>query len=167
MNRDLDFASAEAVGPQAAGAPARLVEYAPGRWIALPVHTTIELLEHPRPAIVPGAAGYAWGLLGWQGQRIPMIDLEALCRAQPHDERAAAPRYALVVAFQRGPRQAVEHGAIGLSEMPQTVTVRDAAACGLPQDSPLWPRVALACFRHGEQAVPVVDTGRLFGRAHG
>lgn len=152
-------------GPRAV---ARLIEYAPGRQIALPPHTTIELLENPAVVAVPGAAYYACGLLAWQGRRLPLLDLHALLlRAHPGANGAVAPRYALVLAYQRAPRQPVEYGAISLAVLPQTVTVGDEARCELPTDSDLWPLLALSCFRHEGRAVPILDTARLFATYHG
>ena len=151
-------------GPRAL---ARLIEYAPGRQVALPPHTTIELLENPAVVTVPGAAYYACGLLAWQGRQLPLLDLHALLRAYPGVNSAAPPRYALVLAYQRAPRQPVEHGAISLAVLPQTVTVTDKAGCELPADSDLWPLLALSCFLHQGHAVPILDTARLFAAYHG
>lgn len=146
-------------GPRAL---ARLIEYAPGRHIALPPHTTIELLENPAVVAVPGAAYYACGLLAWQGRQLPLLDLHALLRAYLGAHRAVAPRYALVLAYQRAPHQPVEHGAISLAVLPQTVAVGDEARCELPSDSDLWPLLALSCFQHEGHAVPILDTAKLF-----
>jgi chemotaxis signal transduction protein len=149
------------------GAPARLIEYSRGRFVALPPHTTLELLEHPQALAVPGAAYYAYGLLAWQGRQLPLIDLEALLLAYAGGQRAKAPRYALVVAYQRAPGAPVEHGAIAMADLPQTVTVSDDAMCELPNGSDMWPLLALSCFTFDGQVVPVVDTGRLFSSYHG
>jgi hypothetical protein len=144
-----------------ASAVARLIEYAPDRWIALPAHVTLELLERPQPVPVPGAAAHACGLLAWQGRYVPMIDMGALL--QPDAGLTAEPAlYALVVAFQSAPGMPVEHGAIRALELPRTVAVADDAACELPTDSALWPGLALSCIECEGRVVPIVDTGRLF-----
>ena len=159
MNRDWQV-------PQPAGAPAptgvlaRLLEIAPGRCIVLPPHATLDLVEHPRPLDVPGAARYAHGLLEWQETRIPMIDVHALVHGTSAMQLAV--RYALVVAYQAEPGR-IAHGAIGLQALPLAVRVADDQACALPPDSAAWQRIALSCFRHAGEPVPIVDTGRLFG----
>jgi hypothetical protein len=145
---------------------ARLVEYTHGRRVALPPHTTLEVVEHPAVIQVPGAAYYGWGLLAWQGQWLPMIDLDAVLRAYPGEQHARAPRYALIVAYQRGDGHEVEHGAIGLASLPVTVQVEDSAACDLPEGSDLWPSIALSCFEFEGDTVPIVDTAKLFGAYH-
>lgn len=172
MDMELPLTAADAAPaalPADAGprAVARLIEYAPGRQIALPPHTTIELLENPAVVAVPGAAYYACGLLAWQGRQLPLLDLHALLRAYPGTNRTGAPRYALVLAYQRAPRQPVEHGAISLAVLPQTVAVSDEARCELFADSDLWPLLALSCFRHEGHAVPILDTAKLFAAYHG
>ncbi|MEO5670258.1 MAG: chemotaxis protein CheW [Ramlibacter sp.] len=155
-------------GAQAkAGAIARLVEFAPGRLVALPPHTTLEVVEHPKPVTVPGAAYYAAGLLTWQDTRVPLIDLNALLRAHPGAGVRRLPRYALIVAYQDSPGSPVQRGAIGIAQLPESVTTADDACCELPGDSDLWPLISLSCFLHEGKAVPVIDTGRLFGAFHG
>ena len=144
-------------GPQAL---ARLIEYAPGRHIALPPHTTYALIDSPVVTPVPGAAHHACGLLTWQGVRLPMIDLNALLHADV--SAATKSRYALVVAWQCAQRTPLQYGAIALDQLPQTVSVSDEASCALPQDSNRWPQLALSCFRHADEAVPILNTGRLF-----
>lgn len=155
----MDAAAAEPAdsGPQAL---ARLIEYAPGRHIALPPHTTYALLDSPDITLVPGAAPHACGLLSWQGTRLPMIDLNALLFT---GVAARAPRYALIVVWQVAPRTPLQYGAIALEQLPLTISVSDDAQCALPQDSLWWPQLALSCFRHAEEAVPILDTARLFG----
>lgn len=151
-------------GPQVA---ARLIEYAPGRHIALPPHTTYALLEQPEVVAVPGAAHYAYGLLTWQDTRLPLLDINALVNANPGEGLPAAPRYALIVAYQGVPRGPIAYGAIGLDTFPQTIAVGDDAQCDLPADGPRWPLFALSCFRHEGQAVPILDSARLFAAHHG
>ena len=148
-------------------APARLLQYKPDGCVALPVHTTIELLDGPLMIDVPGATGYCNRLVRWRGQWLALLDLDTLLHACTGAGRAGAPRYALVVAWQHAPGWPVEHGAIGLATLPQTVGVGDQAGCELPADSALWPLLALSCFRHEGHEVPILDTARLFAVHHG
>ncbi len=153
-----------ASGPQAV---ARLIEYAPGRHIALPPHTTYALIDRPVFDVVPGAARYAYGLVMWQGSRLPLLDLNALLHGDTGATPSAAPRYALIVAYPSVARGPLAYGAIGMSALPQTITVGDEAYCALPGGSRLWPQLALSCFQHDGEAVPVLDSSRLFGAWHG
>lgn len=148
-------------------APARLLHYSAGHSVALPVHTTIELLDSAVTVEVPGAAHYCQQLVRWRGQWLALLDLEALLHARTDTPAVAAtvavaPRYVLIVAYQCAPRSPLEYGAIGLPALPQTVSVSDQMACPLPADSALWPQLALSCFEHEERAVPILDSARLF-----
>jgi CheW-like domain len=154
------------VGADTPTAPAQLLQYDRGCCIALPPHTTIELLDRPPVVPVPGAAYYIDGLTLWQGRWLPVLDLHALVNAY-RKEHAPKTRYLLIVAYQAQPRGPVLHGAIALPVTPGTVQVSDAARCELPDTSDLWPQVALSCFEIKGLAVPIVDTGRLFGQYHG
>lgn len=169
-SEDLGAASAAAGMPDGASAApraiARLVEYHRGRHIALPPHTTYALIEGPEPVAVPGAAACAYGLIVWQGMRLPLIDLAVLLHPGAGPTLDGLPRYALIVAYQRVPRGPLEYGAIGMHELPQTIAVADDAQCDLPADSALWPVLAQSCFQHEGRAVPVLDTTRLFAAAH-
>lgn len=162
----LDDAAAEAAAPSGPRAVARLVVYAPGRQIALAPHTTYALLENPAAVAVPGAARHAYGLLTWQDTRLPLIDLNVLLHPDAGTP-TATPRYALIVAYQREAHGPLAYGAIGLSELPQTVLIGDESQCALPDDSRLWPLLALSCFEHQGQAIPIVDTARVFAAQYG
>ena len=99
-------------------APARILEYAMGRHIALPTHTTLEIVENPEIFPVPETAPHGLGLFNWQDNWIAVIDLARLL-GQPELSAVsadAAPRYVLVVAFQRRPGLALEYGGIVLPE---------------------------------------------------
>ncbi len=150
------------VGAQAV---ARLVAYRPGRFIALPPHATYALIEHPQFVAVPGAVRHAYGLLSWQDRRLPLIDLNALLHPETGVTPHSAPRYALIVAYQAVARGPLEYGALGMDELPQNVAVSDEALCELPDDGARWPLFVRSCFRHLGQAVPILDTSRLFAAA--
>jgi CheW-like domain len=159
-------ASATAAPAVQTTVPAQLLQYERDRHIALPIHTTIELLDRPPIVKVPGAAYYCSGLTKWQGEWLPVLDLHVLVHAY-RKEFAPKTRYLLIVAYQTAPRQALRHGAIALPAMPALVQVSNASICALPTDSDVWPLIALSSFEHDGRAVPILDTGRLFGAYHG
>jgi hypothetical protein len=148
-----------ASGPKVA---ARLIEYAPGRRIALPPHTVFALIEQPTFVEVPGAVAHAYGLLVWQNNRVPLLDLNSLLHSGADIKLTSAPPYALIVAYQSAARGPVAYGAIGLVQLPQTISVGDNDQCELPTDSKLWPQLALSCFKYEGCAVPILNTSRLF-----
>ena len=144
-------------------APARLLEYRRGSFVAFAPHTTVALIDSPPVVPVPGAPYYCVGLIPWQDRQLPLIDLNTLLRAYPGAE-APPTGHVLVLAYQREPNQPLEYGAVCARSLVQLVEVSDACACELPTDSDLWPWIALACFEHRGRPVPVLDTARLFAQ---
>ncbi|NKE66368.1 chemotaxis protein CheW [Ramlibacter sp. RBP-2] len=142
-------------------APARLLEYRRGGFVAFAPHTTMALLEEPPVTPVPGAPYYCVGLIPWQDGHVPLLDLNTLLQACPPSEPAPL-GHALVLAWQAAPGAPLEYGAVCARSLVQMIEVSDGQACDLPSDSDLWPWIAIACFEHGGRAVPVVDTARLF-----
>lgn len=153
----------QASGPQV---PARLIEYAHGRRIALPPHTIYGLIEHPSFVEVPGAARYSYGLVSWQNKRLPLLNFDALLHADSAAVQSIAPPYALIVAYQCTAKEPLQYGAIGLTALPQTIAVGDDAQCELPDDSTRWTELALSCFQYEEEAIPIIDTARVFAVSH-
>jgi hypothetical protein len=151
--------------PATRSASARVLEYAPGHHIALPVHAALELIDQPSAVAVPGSAYYGVGMTRWRDEWLPVIELPVLLYAyrQPY---AAPARYHLVVAYQVAPGQPLQHGVLALPELPFTIEVNDSEQCDLPDDCDLWPLISLACFRYQGRPVPVVDAARLFERYH-
>ena len=145
-----------------ARAAARLLEYQRDRFVAFAAHATVELIENPPLIPVPGAPYYCRGLMAWQGQHIPLIDLQTLLRAYPTELLAKAPVHVLVVAFQRAPYAPLEYGALCAPSLVRMVQVTDDQACALPQDSDLWHWIAASCFSYVGHAVPILDVAKLF-----
>ena len=146
-------------------APARLLEYRRGGYVAFAPHVTVGLVNQPQLITVPGAPYYGLGLIAWGGTHIPLLDLASLLRAFPKG-KAPAIEHVLVLAFQREPGRALEHGAVCAPYLVRTVEVTDSQHCALPGDSDLWPLTAIACFEFEGTAVPVLDTALLFGQAY-
>lgn len=145
----------------APSAAARLLEYRRGGFVAFAPHTTMALVDRPPVTAVPGAPYYCVGLIPWQDGQVPLLDLNTLLRACPGSE-AAPLGHALVLAWQGAPGAPLEYGAVCARSLVQMIDVTDDQACELPSDSDLWPWIASSCFEHAGQAVPVVDTARLF-----
>src|SRR5438067_7947493 len=81
-------ADAAVQGDTALRAPARLLEFDWKRYVALPIHTTLEIVERPEIVPVPGAPYYGLGMLRWQGRFLAVLNLCALLNAYP---KAGAP----------------------------------------------------------------------------
>lgn len=138
-----------------------LLEYAAGSSVALPVHAGVELVEQPSVVAVPGMPHFALGLMAWQGRQLPLIDLGRYLE----EGDAPAPRpfsHVLVVAYQSAAGQPLEYGALCAPFLVRMIEVADSQQCPLPGGNALWPQISISCFRHQEQAVPVLDPSRVF-----
>ena len=156
-----EFGETRAADEQVLRAPARIIEYQPQKYAALPVHTTIAILECPELVAVPGAHEFGLGMLNWQDRWISVIDLGALLHGTRSMVAGAKPNV-MIVAYQTAPKQALQYGGIATMSLPATISVADEQQAPLPDDSLLWPVIAASCFMHEGQAIPVLDTSRLF-----
>lgn len=169
MDTEFSQSIAPAAAPMAAEmgagevrAPARLLEYKRGCFVAFAAHATIGLVDNPTVVPVPGAPYYCLGLMPWQGRQLPLLDLNTLLRAYP-DTDAPPAGHVLVLAYQGAPGEPLEYGAVCAPWLVRMVEVGDSQQCDLPGDSDLWPWISLSCFDHEGHAVPVLDTSRVFG----
>lgn len=143
-------------------APARLLEYKRGCFVAFPAHATIGLIDNPKVVPVPGAPYYCLGLMPWQGRQLPLLDLNTLLRAYP-DADPPPTGHVLVLAYQSAPGQPLEYGAVCAPWLVRMIEVTDSRQCDLPGDSDLWPWISLSCFDDEGHAVPILDASRVFG----
>lgn len=152
--------NAGAADPGVEPAQALLLEYRRGHHVALPPHTVQDHLALAELLTVPGAPYYCVGSVVWQGETLPVWDLNALLRAYA-DVNVPAFRHVLVIAYQAAPGAPLQfHALCAPVELPD-IMVSDDMQCPLPADSDLWPLIAISCFAHEGRAVPVLDTARL------
>lgn len=161
-----DHDQAGAPAPKVATALACVLAYAPGAQIALPIHAGVELVEQPRVVPVPGMPHFCLGLLAWQGRQLPLIDFQAYLQA-PGDAAAPTTVYShvLVVAYQSARGQPIEYGALCAPYLVRMMEVVDQQLCQLPSGHAAWTNLAISCFEHQGQAIPVLDPARIFGRS--
>lgn len=152
---------------QQAAAQARVVVYSRGGYAAFSPNVTIEIIDHPVLLELPASAYYVRGMLQWHGRWIPVLDLYSMIMAYPRFERGSVPRFALVVSYTDPKTSEPAFGALALPVMPQTISVTDADTCPLPEQSDLWPYIAVACVSFRGAVIPIIDTDRLFGSYHG
>jgi chemotaxis signal transduction protein len=158
-----DHGHAGAPAPKVAPALACVLEYAPGAQIALPIHAGVELVEQPRVVPVPGMPHFCLGLLAWQGRQLPLIDFQAYLQALGDAQLTTVYSHVLVVAYQSARGQPVEYGALCAPYLVRMMEVVDQQQCQLPSGHACWTNIAISCFEHQGQAIPVLDPARIFG----
>jgi hypothetical protein len=77
---------------------------------------------------------------------------------------AQTPRMLAVAAYQPQPGAPARYGALLLASLPIAISVSDAQACALPEQPLGWGRLALSCFEHHGEAIPILHLGRIFSR---
>ena len=118
----------------------------------------IHLIETPTLLEVPLSPYYCRQVLSWNNLLLPAMDLAAWLQGQPAQQQR---KLAGVVAYQ--PRAgAVEYGVLLLADIPTQARVTDTQACNLPNRPEGWPNLAISCFRHAENPVPILDLPFIF-----
>jgi chemotaxis signal transduction protein len=145
-----------------AEATAWIVHLESGLCLALGEHEMVHFVEHPVLADIPHTPAHCHHVLRWEGELLPVLDLAAWLTGQPVDRSQAA---VSIVRWQAHPESALQYGALLCTGIPQKVRVTDAQACDLPGQPSRWQDVALSCFQHNGQPVPIVDVPHIFSAA--
>lgn len=144
-------------------APAWLMNIGSGMIVGVGERELLHLVEQPQLSELPLAPRHCRNVLMWQGQLLPVWDVRAWI---DHDEAAerAIPIVG-IVAYQSRRGEIPKYGALMLDEPPKRTLVADSQACRLPVDQTGWDRIAVSCFLHEGEAVPVLDLPRMFTKA--
>jgi chemotaxis signal transduction protein len=143
-------------------APAWLLEYADGAWAAFGLHCALALVEAPEFTFVPGAPAHCLGLMRWESERMPLIDLRSLFGGA-RTQGDSAPSHALVVAWRPEGGGQVQLGAIAAPHLVSVIDVNDSQQCTPPEEPGAVHDVAGAWFAHRGEAVAVISAERVFG----
>lgn len=148
-------------------AMAYLVRYADFAAVAFPTHVSQEFIECPQYIVrIPDMAGYAYGMIEWRKQWLPLIDLQTLLHPkQTSTDFSITPSYCLVLAY-RNNQGNIAFAAVALQKMPEMVYVHNEDFCPLPNTSHLWSALAISCFAHQQKPVPILSTDKLFRQYH-
>ena len=131
--------------------------------IAAGDHEIIECIQAQGEQQVPLAPDYCNSVLVWQNRPVPIFDLGL---AIGLGDEGYANSLVCLLNYQLAPRQPLQQLALRVRETPEKVFVDDAqaiASIDVPGNG-LLDEVTLACFRHGQQPVAVIDIARLCSR---
>lgn len=147
--------------PTESRALACVLEYAAGAFVALPIHSGVELVEKPRFVPVPGMPEHALGLMAWQGRQLPLIDLASYLRGEPAPAGEQM-SHVLVTAYQTARGEPIEYGAVNAPFLVRMVEVGNSQACPLPAELLDRADATVSCFRYQDEPVAVLDLARIF-----
>lgn len=118
------------------------------------------LIETPVLLDVPLSPFYCCQAVVWKQRLLPVMDLAAWLHQNP-----ALPRQQTlmgVFAYQTQAGAESAYGALRLAAIPDRTQVSDDQACALPKQPSGWPTLAISCFKHNEQPIPILDLPRIF-----
>ncbi|MDH3601477.1 MAG: chemotaxis protein CheW, partial [Candidatus Tectomicrobia bacterium] len=118
--------------------------------------------ETPAFEDVPQTPLHCQQVLLWEGETLPVIDLTAWLTGQPAERAHASVG---IVGWQERLGTIPQYGALLFTGMPQKVQVRDEQVCDLPEQPSAWKAVAISCFQHDGQPVPILDVLHIFSDA--
>ncbi|MDQ6975601.1 MAG: chemotaxis protein CheW [Mariprofundaceae bacterium] len=143
-------------------ATAWLLTLADGSRVALGSHWIREVIgEHERglsPMFsVPLMPDYCHQLMHWRNLFIPVLHLEPLVGITV----LALGHYYVVVAYPPLEEKAhLHYGVIVCSALPMQITISDADP--VAYSSPIWENYASSCFTYEGDAMPILDTAKVF-----
>ncbi len=122
----------------------------------------LHTVDAPRLLEIPGTPPHCRQTLIWEDDILPVMDLGAWLDVPV---APGAPVFAGIAAYQQRPGAPAQYGALRLAGMPTRIQVDDDRACALPEQPTGWQRVAMSCFAHDGQAVPILNLSRIFSNA--
>lgn len=147
------------------GALAYVIEYARGQYVAFSPFVSKELIDCPDILKMPVRAEYAYGLIEWREQWVPLINIDALVNNKAISvNEVGKPAFCLVVAYVQNKQ--VHFGAIASSKVPDSTYVKAGDSCAYLPGQLIWPKLTISCFNYKDQPTPIVDSNKLFGHYH-
>lgn len=122
----------------------------------------LHLIDVPITFEVPYTPAYCHRVVSWQGRLLPVMDMAAWL-----GEPVQNSQFIAVVGYQKMRGDSPQFGAISLTSPPRQVSVDDTQACDLPGRYAGLSELAISCFDHMGEAVPVLNLNRLFDAAPG
>lgn len=141
------------------GVGAWLLNLGGGQRAAVGLREVLHLAYAPQLAAIPQTPPHCSRVLVFGERLLPAWDLAAwLAIAAP----GRAANLAAIVGYQKERRGPVQLGALLIAEPPARIMVSDENAADLPPTPTRWRAIAMSCFRHDDQQVPILDLRLMF-----
>ncbi|NOQ13172.1 MAG: hypothetical protein GQ583_01650 [Methyloprofundus sp.] len=124
---------------------------------AVGLRDMVHLIAEAETFAIPQAPFYCHQTILWQGQIVPLIDLEGWLTETATDNDT---KYVAIVAYQMQGK--IEYGALSLSTPPKRIQVEDSQSCPLPDEPVLWRKISNACFNAQDTAIPILELATIF-----
>lgn len=126
---------------------------------AVGLRELLHLVDTPASFAVPCTPAHCRRVVLWQERLLPVMDIAVRLG---HTSSAAS--FLGVVGYQRQRGEQPQFGALALASPPRQLAVTDDQACRLPEENGLWRELAISCFEHQGEPIPVLNLNRIFGR---
>jgi chemotaxis signal transduction protein len=134
-----------------------LLDFGKGFRAAVGTRVLLQIIHDPTRYPVPHTPRHCNSVISWQGRLLPVIDMASCLGVKPETSTLMG-----IVGYKVKHGQQMHLGAIQLSSVPNAIVVRDDQSCSLPEPQPGWDNLAIGCFAHQGEAVPILHMERIF-----
>ena len=143
-----------------------MLPQAQGRYVAIGEHEMVHIIpEWVRLQPIPHCPDYCHKVFVWQGQLIPVFELQTYLWPQDSvttDAAQEATPIICIVAYEND-NHVVGYGGLLLNALPFRTDVIDDQLCSFPDDYHQWDDIAVSCFSDPVGGpTPVLDLPRIF-----
>lgn len=139
------------------GTKAWLLDLGASNWAAVGARELLHLIDTPLTYEIPYTPAYCRRAVFWQDRLLPVMDVAGRLGY----EMQSGP-FLAVVGYQLVRGEFPQFGALTLASPPRQVAVSDEQACVLPEEALRWKTLAISCFDHQGNAVPVLNLSKIF-----
>ncbi len=129
---------------------------------ALGERQMLHFVDAPQLLEIPETPPHCHQVLIWQDNILPVMDLGAWLGVSAAPDELA---FTGIAAYQEHPEQPPQYGALLLAGIPTRVQVNDDQVCELPGQPRGWQYLAMSCFTHDDQAIPILNLPSIFSDA--
>jgi chemotaxis signal transduction protein len=122
-------------------------------------HEMWQVLISPTLFSVPYTPFYCDSVLIFQDNILPVLDIVSLFEGQKIVQEN---RVIGIAIYQENPNEPIHYAGVQLADMPRSIFVTDDQFCELSADQPFQEPLAISCFSHENQAIPILDFAYLF-----
>jgi chemotaxis signal transduction protein len=140
-----------------------LLDFGKGLRAAVGAHEMSQVLLSVTLHDVPCTPAYASEVFVFQEMILPVLDVYTLIRGQRDESTAHLSAHIVgLILYQLDPDDPAHYGGLRLTTLPVNLFVEDEQFCNLPEALRFWKPVAISCFNLNDNAIPIIDLGRLF-----
>jgi len=119
----------------------------------------LHFMDTPHLLDIPKTPAHCRHVIIWRNTILPVIDLGKWLGVPAPPNTL---NFVGIAGYQDQPGTPPQYGALLLAAIPIRIQADDDQACALPKQPIGWRHLAMSCFIHNEQAVPILNLPYLF-----